>query len=111
MTMPTKKQTDQAADGAVGATIGFRLETEPRRILTERAAQLGISPHALARDYVLEILGEAEERVALRQAIQTLSQELANTHECLALAVEALLISAGKVEVPKARAWVEKTFQ
>ena len=111
MTLPTKPTKSATAAAPATDTIGFRLEAEPRRILDERAAKLGVSPHALARHYVMEVLAEPEERAALRQAVQALSQSVARTHESLALGVEALLCSAGRVEEDKARAWVDLNFK
>lgn len=109
--MPTKTQSARSEAGSGSATVGFRLEAESLHILVERAATLRVSPHALARRYLIEILSEGEERVALRHAINGLRQELAQTQESLALAVEALLSSAGKVSETNARAWVDKHFK
>ena len=106
--MLTKTQRSRTQGGSEPATIGFRLDEEPRRVLAERAAGLGVSPHALARQYVLEILGEGEERVALHHALKTLIEEAGQTHESLALGIEALLSSAGKVSEDNARAWVDQ---
>lgn len=106
--MSTKTERSRTESGSIPATIGFRLDEEPLRVLVERAASLGISPHVLARQYVLEILGEAQERSALHHAIKTLIEETGQTHESLALGVEALLSSAGKVSEDSARDWVDQ---
>ena len=55
-------------------TVGFRLDDGSRRVLAQRADALGVSPHELARHYVVESLQEAEERAALREAILQLRQ-------------------------------------
>ena len=88
------------------AVISFRLDDQSSRVLAERAARLGRSPHELARHYVLEILQQAEERAALREAIQQLNQNQRQFHADFAFAVQALLTSAGKVSSEKAEAWV-----
>ena len=92
------------------ATITFRFDDpEERRVLAERAAQLGVSPHELARHYVREILQQAEEREALREAIKQLNKNQRQFHKDFAFAVQALLTSAGKVSSQKAEAWVAES--
>jgi hypothetical protein len=95
---------------ATSTTIGFRLDDETRRVLFERAARLQVSPHELARRYVIEVLQESEERIALREAVETLNADLDQFRSGFALAMEALLVSAGKVSVTDARDWVDKTL-
>lgn len=92
------------------ATISFRLDDPSSRVLAERATRLGVSPHELARHYVLEILQQAEERAALREAVVALHKEITGFREDIALATEALLASAGKVTDQEAHAWVEEHF-
>ena len=92
-------------------TVGFRLEEEPLRALAERAARLNLSPHELAREYVLEALSEADERRALREAVGALHQQYDVLREDMALMAEALLISAGKVSEKEARDWVKRNFE
>ena len=92
------------------STIGFRLDDETRRVLFERAARLQVSPHELARRYVIEVLQESEERIALREAVETLNADLDQFRSGFALAMEALLVSAGKVSVTDARDWVDKSL-
>jgi len=90
--------------------IGFRLDEASGRALAQRADGLGLSPHALARDYVLEVLHAPEERAVLREAVTALHSELGALREDLALAVEALLVSGGRVPPAEARQWVEQNF-
>lgn len=90
--------------------IGFRLDEATRQVLGERAAALGVSPHELARRYLIEVLHEPEERAALREALVCLHKEIAGVREDIPLAVEALLTSAGKVTAAEARAYVEEHF-
>ena len=80
------------------STVGFRLDPERGCILAERAAALGVSPHELARRYLIEVLEEAEERAALRQAVTTLNGNLLKFRDEFIFALEAVLASAGKVE-------------
>jgi hypothetical protein len=90
--------------------IGFRLDEQSERILTERARRLQTSPHLLAREYVLEILQQAEERAALREAICELYRAQQQFRSDFAFAVEALLTSAGEISQDEARRWVEKSL-
>ena len=90
--------------------IGFRLAKAQRQALLRRAAELGVSHHELARHYVLEALGEAEDRVLLREDLAVLQNEVNTLRADLALAVEALLVSAGKVPRAEARAWVQQNL-
>ena len=92
------------------AVIGFRLDDASREVLGERAAALGVSPHELARRYLIEVLHEPEERAALREALVVLHKEITGIREDIPLAVEALLTSAGKVTAADARAYVEEHF-
>ena len=90
--------------------IGFRLEPEAAEALAERADCLKVSPHDLARYYVVEALAASQHLSAMGVAIQTLNQELDGLRGDLALSVEALLASAGEVSEKQARAWVEGTL-
>ena len=91
-------------------SIAFRLDGGSRRVLMQRASELAVSPHVLARHYVLELLGEAEERAALREAVLELQTQVNQLRADLALAVEALLVSAGQVPPSEARQWVEQNL-
>ena|ERR1041384_4998519 len=93
------------------ATIGFRLDEESSRILSERARSLGVSPHELARHYVIEFLHEPEERVALRQAVSILQELISRMREDQVLGLEALLTSAGKVNEKDAHKWIKANFR
>ena len=65
----------------------------------------------LARQYVLEVLQEREEREALRQAVGALHRGLGAIRDDVAAAVEVLLSSAGKVTEADARSWVDENFK
>ncbi|MHB1309374.1 MAG: hypothetical protein ACYDC1_19875 [Limisphaerales bacterium] len=103
---PTPRRT--AKQPASPATIGFRLDEASGVELAARAARLGVSPHELARQYVLQILQEGQERTALHEALIDVNQELSRFRDDLSLAVEALLMSAGQVEEADAHQWVRK---
>ncbi len=105
--------------------IGFRLDQENHRALVERAAKFKVSPHDLARSYVIQVLQEQEERVALHAAIDALHRDtIAGLREGIAgllrqgvqlrndllVAVEALLESAGQVDRAEAHTWVKENF-
>lgn len=85
----------------------FRLEPDEAELLSERAARLGVSPHELARHYVVEALVASEELAAVGAAVNTLLYEMQELRQDLALSVEALLASAGKVNGKQAHGWVE----
>lgn len=97
-----------AKQPASPATIGFRLDEASGVELAARAGRLGVSPHELARQYVLQILQEGQERTALHEAVIDVNQELGRLRDDLSLAVEALLMSAGQVEEADAHQWVQK---
>ena len=93
------------------ATISFRLESVAGHILSQRAREIGISAHELARRYVIEILQESEERGALREALVVLQNEICELRSDLRVGVEALLTSGGKVTDEDARSWVEENLK
>jgi len=97
-------------ESQIRAAIGFRLEPEQARLLAERAGRLGVSPHELARYYVVESLLASEELAAVGNAVGALHQQVQRLKQDLALAVEALLASAGQVSEKQARAWVEASL-
>ena len=86
--------------------IGFRLDDESTRILVQRAARLNVSPGKLAQIYVVEMMYQAEERAVLREAIDGLKDGLEKLAASHALAVEALLASAGRLDEKYAHDWV-----
>jgi len=88
----------------------FRLEPDEAELLSERAARLGVSPHELARHYVVEALVASEELAAIGTAVNALLQEMHGLRQDLALSVEALLASAGEVSEKQAHTWVEASL-
>lgn len=93
------------------ATIGFRLDPENRACLQQRAGALGISPHELAREYVIEMLQAEKERCNLHAALLDLHQALLRLRGDVATTAEAILIAAGEVDPKEARAYIERVFK
>ena len=91
----------------VPTSIGFRLEESSRQVLAERAARLGVSPHELARYYVLQALNEAEERRVQRENMETLQREIAAGRKDLSIATWAILQASGKIKEDEASSWVK----
>ena len=107
----SKTQPAVHATALAPATVGFRLDDKSRRVLGKRAARLGVSPHELAKGYVLEKLSEKEERELLRMALNDLFVVNQQLRGDIATTAEAILIAAGKVDAKEAREWVERTFR
>jgi hypothetical protein len=104
--MPKPKKVDQSP-----GVIAFRLDPESEQILAERAAALGVSRNILARRYLIEVLEASEERTALREAVNAANGNLTRFYNSFIFAVEALLVSAGKVKEEEARAWIDEHFK
>ncbi len=88
----------------------FRLEPDEAELLSERAARLGVSPHELARHYVVEALVASEELAAIGTSVNALLQGMHGLRQDLTLSVEALLASAGEVSEKQAHSWVEASL-
>ena len=108
---PEKRKRSFTASDTSPSTVGFRLDPEHGCILAGRASALGVSPHELARRYLIEVLEEAEERAALRQAVTTLNGNLLRFRDEFIFALEAVLASAGKVEKADVRVWIDEHFK
>lgn len=98
------------ANDNASATIGFRLDSDARKVLAKRAALFERSPHDLARQYVLQALLEGEEREQMREALSLLQEQVAELRSEFAHAVQVLLVSAGKIKPEDAEAWVAANF-
>ena len=92
------------------STIGFRLDHDARQVLAERAALLGVTPHQLARQYVLEALMKAEEGAFVRAALTAIHQEVSKVRADLIFSVQALLSGAGNLGEKEAEKWVKENF-
>ena len=102
---------NRAVRSYASPSIGFRLDQESRQALAQGAAALDLSPHELARRYVLLMLQEKEDRELLSEAIAPLRTELATLRRSFLLAVRALLHGAGKVSKDDALAWVQENLK
>lgn len=92
-------------------TISFRLNDDVQIALAARADVLGVSVHELARHYVMEMLGQGEERSALREAVVAVHNEVHLLRENVMISIRALLSSAGRVKPDEAEKWTEKVFE
>lgn len=87
-------------------TIVFRLDDENNRLLCQRAATLKMSPGELARVYLVEALHQSVSRDDWCGTISQLQKRMDQLAAGHALAVEALLASAGRVDREFAHQWV-----
>ncbi len=92
-------------------TVGFRLDEEHRRELGKRALKAGVSPHDLARLFVVAALHDREELPTLRAAILALESEIAELRRDLALSVESLLLSTEADTPENIRTWIRKNLR
>ena len=117
MNHPSRRRRSSSGPRAL-ITTSFRLEEASQRVLAERAAALGVSPHELARRYVLESLKPvpsppdrpSHDPAELLEGLQAVYYHLLETRKDLALAVEALLSRAGQVSEAEAHAWVRENY-
>lgn len=91
------------------SVIGFRLNSEERQELINRATAQGISAHLLAKKYVVSALHDDVSKENAEQ-LEELRRELAATREDLALATETLLQRRGATEPEKAAKWVRENL-
>jgi hypothetical protein len=101
-------QIDQAVKKS--ETVGFRLDDESRQVLEERAKLYEVSPHVLARQYVLESLLANQERQQLWEAVKALREEIRELRKSHARGIQVLLVSGGKVEPKVAEKYVAENF-
>jgi len=102
--------SQKVAKPTARTTIGFRVDEELFAELTRRAKALGVSPHELARHYVMELLSAEEERTALRETVNAVGQHMIEIRKDIALAVEALLSSAGTLDEKQAHQWTQRNL-
>ena len=91
------------------ATVGFRLDATHNKLLFERATALKMSPHELARIYVVQMLHEGNERRDIYQAIQATFNQLTESRKDTALVAQELLISSG-IDEKNAKTWVKENL-
>lgn len=95
-------------------TVGFRLNTEDRKLLQAHALQAGVSAHDLARTFVEQVLksgGSITALLALHEEITALRDELSTLRRDIAVSTAVLLVSAGRTSAETARSWVEKNLR
>jgi hypothetical protein len=108
--MTSETQPPFPAAPVAPATVGFRLDSESRKTLGERAARLGVSPHELAKEYVMQGLHAKDERTAMWAALKDVLVLLQRLRGDIATTAEALMIRAGEVDEKEARAWLKRNF-
>ena len=86
-------------------TVGFRLDAAMLKLLSEAAAQHGLSAGAYARLLVVEGLLDAKQSVLLEE-LRELRQLLLRLDGHLKTAAVAILVDAGKAGVEDAEAFV-----
>ena len=109
MKMPKRKTSQFKKKDS--PTVGFRLDDEVREALEDRAKGLRVSYHELARIYVIEALLEPEVRTEMTKFIAALHHEVCELREDVSLAVQALLVYAGKASEEEALAYVKENFK
>lgn len=110
MQPPKPQRKGQLAAAASPVTVGFRLDDEHRVLLGGRALKAGVSPHELARQFVVEALNDRAQLPAVQQAIVALGAQVEQLRADLALAVEALLVGAGSAKSEEASEWVRNNL-
>ena len=87
-------------------TFGFRLDSANRERLEARAKKVGVTPGELAREIIVETLDDDREIDRLRLKVAAVAEELGDLRKDLSVAVQALLVSSGKVTQEQAQEWV-----
>ena len=91
--------------------IGFRLDNSLLYRLEEAAERAGISPHEWAKRATIRELESGSQLPKLTLQTESIKQELAELREDLALATEALLVSAGKASNEQASKFVKENLR
>lgn len=86
--------------------IGFRLDEASTKVIVARAKRMGVSRHEVAREYIRQLLSEPEDRTEINRCVATMQKTIKELRIDFALAIEAILASAGKVDAKQAHAWV-----
>jgi hypothetical protein len=77
-------------------TIGFRADNELYLRLLEAATREGVSPHEWAKQAAIRLLDDQNQLPKIALQTEALKQELIELRKDVAVATEALLVSAGK---------------
>ena len=92
-------------------TIGFHLDPEDRELFTAIAEANSKSVGLLAKEWILERLGNPQPAPGWEAALQPLHGHLIQVRRELARSVEAILIATGRVTEAEARAWVDEQIR
>lgn len=90
-------------------TISFRIDDHYLAKLDAKAKQ-GESLHERARRVLLDAL-DAEGQEEIKEGVKELSGKMDSIQTDIALAVEALLVTAGNFPKDKAREWVNRNLR
>jgi hypothetical protein len=93
----------------MGHTISFRLDNHYLAKL-DAGAKKGESVHERARKVLMDAL-DTERQEEIKEELSELSEKMDTLHGDLALAVEALLITAGNYPKEKAKEWVNRNLR
>ena len=94
--------------------ISFRLDPDSRDKVDEKAANLGIRVSDYARKVMLSSLDEESELAKLQMRLTALEDTVSGLREDLAVAVKALLVTAGSnaaVSPEQAETWVNSNMR
>lgn len=94
--------------------ISFRLDSESRGKLEQKAEKLGVRVGELARKVVIQSLDEESELARLKMRIASLEETISGFREDLAVAVKALLVTKGAEQVvtpDQAESWVSENMR
>jgi HEAT repeat protein len=94
----------------IPSTIGFRLDDDHTAVLVERANALKISVHELARQYVIQMLHENDERQQLLTALVALRNEIVEARKDISVSTQELMVSGGRATVAQAKGWVKENL-
>jgi hypothetical protein len=106
--MPVPPSEKPVATRKAQKPISFRPDEEVYQILELRAKELGVSIHELSCHYVTTAIYADSDEEASPESVVAMLVEL---REDLALGVESLLASAGKVSAEEARKWADKNLR
>ena len=94
--------------------ISFRLDSEARKRMDNRAKLLGVKPSDFARNLVLESLDDESELAKLRMKVGSLEDSVLGLRDDLAVAIKALLVTKGSEQIvtpDQAEAWVNSNMK
>ncbi len=106
----------QPSSATTPKTVCFRLDPASRRQLATRAAAMKMSPHDLARQYVMERLQQVASQPAgapaeFLRGLTAIYEQIREARVDVALGVEVLLSRAGQITEAEARNWAKENYQ